>query len=192
MPDDFAPHLLRAFDALGVTDRSLRAGIAALCFGETGFKPHTETGYAHTSNDRIRQVFRTRCGPLTDDALNALKADPVKFFNFVYRAINGNVQIDDGYLYRGRGPIQLTGRANYAVMSRRIGVDLVANPDLANDPETGALVAVDYMLSRGMEPGWTFEQMKRAVGNAVGGVEEAKDAAFVRFMQSGEWGGDSL
>lgn len=46
------------------------------------------------------------------------------------RADLGNTQTGDGYRYRGRGFMQLTGRANYEAFSKWIGHDCVANPDL--------------------------------------------------------------
>jgi hypothetical protein len=55
---------------------------------------------------------------------------------------------NEGYLYRGRGYIQLTGKAEYAQMSKHIGIDLVKNPDAANDPEVAAKIAVAYIKSR--------------------------------------------
>jgi predicted chitinase len=55
----------------------------------------------------------------------------------------GNTEKGDGYRYRGRGIIQLTGRANYKKYGDILGVDFVSNPDLAADPkyafETAAL-----------------------------------------------------
>lgn len=43
----------------------------------------------------------------------------------------GNLQPGDGFLYRGRGYVQITGRANYAKFSPLVGLDLVADPDAA-------------------------------------------------------------
>lgn len=50
----------------------------------------------------------------------------------------GNQGPPDGERFKGRGFIQLTGRANYAKFGPKIGVDLIAQPELANDPKIAA------------------------------------------------------
>lgn len=54
----------------------------------------------------------------------------------------GNTQVGDGKTFKGRGLIQLTGRANYESFKKDSGIDVVKNPELvANDPNLSALVA---------------------------------------------------
>lgn len=53
----------------------------------------------------------------------------------------GNTQIGDGRLFKGRGPIQLTGRANYRKAGKAIGMNLEAMPEIVSTPNIGFLVA---------------------------------------------------
>lgn len=62
----------------------------------------------------------------------------------------GNVNKGDGKRYKGRGIFQLTGRANYRDMGKKLGLDLEGNPDLAKSPEVSVLTALEYWKSRGL------------------------------------------
>lgn len=62
----------------------------------------------------------------------------------------GNVRAGDGHLFRGRGPIQITGRANYQRYGRLLQLDLVAQPDRVATPEVGLSVAGLYWSSQGL------------------------------------------
>lgn len=60
----------------------------------------------------------------------------------------GNVYRGDGVRFKGRGFIQLTGRANYRTYGERLGIDLEGNPDLALEPETAARILAVYLADR--------------------------------------------
>jgi peptidoglycan L-alanyl-D-glutamate endopeptidase CwlK len=60
----------------------------------------------------------------------------------------GNTGIPDGATFRGRGFVQLTGRANYTRYAQEIGVDLVTNPDLANEPQVAATLLARFLVDR--------------------------------------------
>lgn len=64
-------------------------------------------------------------------------------------AMLGNTQPGDGFLFRGRGYVQLTGRSNYARASKEVGVDLIAAPDRALEAQLAAKIAI-----LGMSEGW--------------------------------------
>jgi predicted chitinase len=57
----------------------------------------------------------------------------------------GNSQPGDGTRYKGRGYVQITGRTNYRDWSKRLGIDLVGNPDAAKNPATAAKILVGGM-----------------------------------------------
>jgi putative chitinase len=54
---------------------------------------------------------------------------------------NGDEESGEGFAYRGRGLIQLTGKANYQACGDALGVDLVSDPDLVSTPQYAALSA---------------------------------------------------
>jgi len=82
-PGDFPSLLRRAMDELGMASRALRAGTAAICFGESGFMPRHETSYAGTAAARIREVFGSRVASMSDEQIDALKADDEAFWRQV-------------------------------------------------------------------------------------------------------------
>lgn len=61
----------------------------------------------------------------------------------------GNTQPGDGARFAGRGYVQLTGRANYARAGKKLGVDMIADPDLAMRPDLAARI-----MREGMTEGW--------------------------------------
>jgi putative chitinase len=61
--------------------------------------------------------------------------DPRKLANLVYGKRMGNVGPDDGFMYRGRGLLQLTGRASYADVTRALRAALPASPDFEAHPD---------------------------------------------------------
>jgi predicted chitinase len=193
MAGETSAGLLRAaMDAQGVSDNETRAGLAAICMGESNMLTHVETGYANTSDARIRQVFGSRVSNLSDAELDALKADDRKWFGYVYGSQFsvgqqlGNTQPDDGYNFRGRGFIQLTGRANYQRYATKIGrPEIMANPDLANDPAIASQLAVAYILDR--YHGGGFEAMMASVGNNTPDIATTKRQYFQKFMADGEF-----
>src|SRR5262249_34836607 len=62
----------------------------------------------------------------------------------------GNQALGDGSRFKGRGFVQLTGRANYQRHGSAIGIgdQLLANPDLASDPDIAARLLASFLKSR--------------------------------------------
>ena len=79
----------------------------------------------------------------TQEVANAYAGNPQRIANMVYASRMGNrdESSGDGYRFRGRGCIQLTGSTNYFQAGKALGVDFWANPDLVATPKYAALTA---------------------------------------------------
>ena len=97
---------------------------------------------------RLTQVWPNRFPTLT--AARPYASNPRALANRVYNGRMGNrPNSDDGWLYRGQGWPQLTGRDNYAYYTRLTGVDLLGNPGLMMTPEISALVCGAFWQQAG-------------------------------------------
>lgn len=105
----------------------------------------------------------------TEDAAGLLAMGPKAVANRVYGGRLGNrVGTDDGWVYRGRGLIQLTGRDNYAAASKWSGRDLLNNPDQAADPVVACKVAAAYWRHKALNDEADRDDLK-AITRAVNG-----------------------
>lgn len=101
--------------------------------------------------------------------------------NYVYanRLGNGDADSGDGFRFRGRGLIQITGRSNYAACGRALGLDLLNQPDLLVDPANAALSAAWFWNARGLN----------ALADDRTGDDDLEDfAAITRAINGGTQG----
>lgn len=96
----------------------------------------------------LRTVFPTH---FSGDEFAQYAHKPERIANRVYanRMGNGDESSGDGWLFRGRGPIQATGRNMYRRIGGGIGVNLEANPELLLEPVFGALSACYFWRALG-------------------------------------------
>jgi len=102
------------------------------------------------------------------------------------KALGNTPEADgDGYKYRGRGYVQITGAANYRKAGKALGVDLIARPDEALQPALAARIMV-----RGMNEGWfTGKKLSdynnyRDMRRVVNGTDKADEIAKYAYVFS--------
>ena len=110
---------------------------------------HESGGFTHlTENLNYSAKRMVEVWPKRISRAKSLQLDhnPKALANCVYadRMGNGNEASGDGWKYRGRGPIQITGKEMYKKIGVILGVDLVSNPDLILDPKYILLSAGAY------------------------------------------------
>jgi predicted chitinase len=97
----------------------------------------------------------------------------------------GNTQPGDGARYKGRGPIQLTGRANYAAAGKALGIDLINHPELAATPEVGFKVATWFWNTRNLSnlaDTGSFDAITKRVNGGFNG-KASRDAYYQKALQ---------
>jgi predicted chitinase len=160
----------------GMGDESYLNAVLGNVMKESGGKVVNENlDYSKTSNERIKHVFGQRASGKTDQELNQIKSNPQSMGEFMYGKDTdigrrmGNVEPGDGWKFRGRGYIQLTGKTNYAEASKAIFGDdrLVKDPDMVNDPKVAANVVSWYMQR-------TKGAMQKQLGMASGPMSQSQ------------------
>jgi predicted chitinase len=87
----------------------------------------------------------------------------------------GNTQPGDGFRFKGRGPIQLTGRANYQRFGGLLGLDLVGNPPMAATPEVAFRIAGLFWQNKGLNQladQQNFREITRRINGGFNGLQD--------------------
>lgn len=130
------------------------------------------------SAQRLMEVWPSRF-PSAQRAA-ACAHNPQALANYVYGGRLGNTEPDDGWRYRGRSPIQITGRANYTHVGRLVGQDLDVMPELLEQPHFALEATIawwedripDSMLG---DP----EKVRRRVNGSLRGLAETEHFASI-------------
>ena len=125
------------------------------------------------SAQRLMQVWPSRFPYII--AAEPYAHNPEKLANFVYAGRMGNLQDGDGYTYRGRGLIQITGREMYTKCGNALGIDLIDNTDLLLTPEYAALSAGWFWNKHGLNAladAQEYGTMTRRINGGTTGLDD--------------------
>lgn len=131
----------------------------------------------YTSGRRLMEIWPNRFPD--EAATEPFVNNPEALANSIYanRLGNGPVDSGDGYHYRGRGLLQLTGRANYAAVAKISGLPLEEQPDLAGEPKDCLLIACaawKHIGAAALPETASVETYTRKVNGGVVGLDDRK------------------
>jgi len=97
----------------------------------------------------------------------------------------GNTVAGDGAKYRGRGLIQITGRANYMACGEGLGLDLIKQPELLEKPQHACMSAAWFWATKGLSTLADASQFDKITQRINGGQNGAADrqALYARALK---------
>ena len=144
----WAQPLNAAMDFWGVFYPKRIAGFLAQTSHESGCFTDVEEGMSYSAQ-RLMQVWPNRFPTL--EMAREYERQPEKLANFVYarRMGNGDSLTGDGWAFRGKGPLQITGKLNHYRCGIALGLPLVEHPELLLEPYNGAMSAGWFWATHG-------------------------------------------
>jgi putative chitinase len=155
--EKWAPYLEEAMQAYGITTINEQASFLAQIAHESARLTRLEENLNYSAqglaNTWARFSVTGKRGGAPTIKAQSLARKPRAIANFVYanRMGNGSELSGDGWKFRGRGPIQLTGRKMYLKCGTSIGVNLLSNPDLLLQPQYGIKAAGWFWKEHGLD-----------------------------------------
>ena len=148
---EWVPALNDTFAKFGIATVKQQAAFIGQCGHECGnFKTLTEN--LNYRAETLMKLWPKRFPTL--EFAKQYEKNPTKIANSVYanRMGNRDEASGDGFRFRGRGCIQLTGHSSYFHAGKACGVDFVMNPDLVATPEYAAMTAGWFWSTHGCNP----------------------------------------
>ncbi|HGY3554375.1 TPA: glycoside hydrolase family 19 protein [Pseudomonas putida] len=144
----FLPALNRAMARWKIDSRLRQAAFLAQ-IGHESSQLRALVENLNYSSEAILRTWPSRFEPFT---AGAYARNPQRLANFVYsgRMGNGAESSGDGWRYRGRGLLQVTGRSNYRNAGIGLGLPLEQEPELLEQPEHAAQSAAWWWAKRGL------------------------------------------
>lgn len=133
--------IVKAMKTKGLTNQFLQAGVCAIVSKESEFKPQSEN--LNYSAEGLRKVFPSTF--TTIEMATDFAHKPELIANKVYGSKGGNNGL--GYKYRGRGYNQITFYDAYKKIGDQLGIDLVTNPDILNQPEIASQAVIQFFIN---------------------------------------------
>lgn len=178
------PHISAAMSEFGISSPERQAHFLAQTGHESAGFTKTEEGLNYSEN-ALNAMFSRRISTAQAKAYGrnaAHPADQRMIASIIYANRNGNGDIasGDGYRYRGRGLIQITGRANYAALTGQLNADVVAKPELLSGDSMAARSAAAWWKNHGLNEladSGDVNRITRVINGGTNGIDDRRQRA---------------
>ncbi|WP_418162847.1 glycoside hydrolase family 19 protein [Pantoea vagans] len=152
--DAWYPHVAASLSAFQISTPLRQAHFLAQTGHESAGFLKVEEGLNYSENALTamfgKRITAEQARAYGRNAMHAANQKMIASIIYANRNGNGDVASGDGYRYRGRGLIQITGKANYAALVKQLGADVVANPDLLLSYRFAAMSAAAWWKNNGL------------------------------------------
>ncbi len=172
---DYTPTIAAAMKEFEINTTARAAGFIAQCAHESGNFKYVKENLNYSAQGL------TKTFPKYFNASNAesygRKPDMIANRVYANRMGNGSEDSGDGWAFRGRGFIQLTGRNNYKLCGEALGIDLQSDPTYLETPEGAARSAAWFWKKNGLNAvadTGDIVKMTKIINGGTIGLEDRK------------------
>ena len=143
---DFVPVLNTAMSRYQIVGAKRIAAFIAQVGHESGQLTRLVENLNYSA-DALRKTWPSR---FNAELASTAARKPEQIANIAYGNRMGNTAAGDGWKYRGRGLIQITGKKNYGTCGEALGLDLIAQPELLEKPQHACISAAWFWATSGL------------------------------------------
>ena len=179
--DTWYPHIAASLSAFQISTPLRQAHFLAQTGHESAGFLKVEEGLNYSENALTakfgKRITAEQARAYGRNAMHPANQKMIASIIYANRNGNGDVNSGDGYRYRGRGLIQITGKANYEALVKQLGADVVANPDLLLGYRFAAMSAAAWWKNHGLNEladSDDVTRITRIINGGTNGLDDRK------------------
>ena len=179
--DAWYPHIAASLSAFQISTPLRQAHFLAQTGHESAGFLKVEEGLNYSENALTamfgKRITAEQARAYGRNAMHPANQKMIASIIYANRNGNGDVNSGDGYRYRGRGLIQITGKANYEALVKLLGADVVANPDVLLGYRFAAMSAAAWWKNHGLNEladSDDVTRITRVINGGTNGLDDRK------------------
>jgi len=179
--DAWHPHIAASLSAFQISTPLRQAHFLAQTGHESAGFLKVEEGLNYSENALTamfgKRITAEQARAYGRNAMHPANQKMIASIIYANRNGNGDVNSGDGYRYRGRGLIQITGKENYEALVKQLGADVVANPDLLLGYRFAAMSAAAWWMNHGLNEladSDDVTRITRVINGGTNGLDDRK------------------